>query len=98
MNSTNLYSNYNNNNNMNPYANTNSYPNNMYPNANTSNYPNSTYPYANTNNYPNNYNPSVIDISPPNYNHIVQNGYPSYVQVNSQYDTPMPALPAPNKI
>ncbi len=58
-------------------------------------------PYANVNNmnaYPNNYNPSVIDVPPPNYNNIIQNGYPAFVQVNSQYDTPMPALPATNRI
>ena len=61
MNSTNLYSNYNNNNNMNPYA-------------NTTNYPNSTYPYANTNNYPNNMYPNNYNHFVNYYNDTFQHG------------------------
>jgi hypothetical protein len=88
------------------YPNTNMYPNpstNIYPVPNTNMYPNlntNMYPYENTNSmnkFANNYTPSVIDIPPPNYDHIVQNGFPAYVQLNSQYDMPMPALPASNK-
>ncbi len=64
--------------------------NNMYSNLNKP-YNN---PYANVNHmntYPNNYSPSLINGLPPNYNHIIQDGYPTYVH------TPMPALPATNK-